>query len=337
MREKALEQHGGLLRLAELLAELDVFQSLAAVAAMNDFVKPKVDLTHDLEIVDGRHPVLAALLPSGSFVPNTLVLNARDPQILILTGPNMSGKSTFLRQNALIALLAQIGSFVPARSARVGLVDKILTRIGAQDALAQGASTFMVEMKETSHILRSVTARSLVILDEVGRGTSTYDGISIAWAVLEHLHGGAADDDASTPRGPRTLFATHYFELTELAKPLPGVVNGNVEVKEWRNVEGHVEVVFLHKIGTGPADRSYGIHVAALAGLPGGLIARANEILSSLENKSASGLLPTARHLSPELPLFEENPVLRTLKLLNPETMTPLEALQALNALKKKI
>ncbi|MEK7381865.1 MAG: DNA mismatch repair protein MutS [Elusimicrobiota bacterium] len=337
VREKALEQHGGLLRLAELLAELDVFQSLAAVAAMNDFVKPKVDLTHDLEIVDGRHPVLAALLPSGSFVPNTLVLNARDPQILILTGPNMSGKSTFLRQNALIALLAQIGSFVPARSARVGLVDKILTRIGAQDALAQGDSTFMVEMKETSHILRSVTARSLVILDEVGRGTSTYDGISIAWAVLEHLHGGAADDDASTPRGPRTLFATHYFELTELAKTLPGVVNGNVEVKEWRNVEGHVEVVFLHKIGTGPADRSYGIHVAALAGLPGGLIARANEILSSLENKSASGLLPTARHLSPELPLFEENPVLRTLKLLNPETMTPLEALQALNALKKKI
>ncbi|OGR94460.1 MAG: DNA mismatch repair protein MutS [Elusimicrobia bacterium RBG_16_66_12] len=329
VRDDALERHGALLRLAEILSELDVFQSLAAVAAMQDFVKPKVDLTHDLEIVDGRHPVLAALLPSGSFVPNTLVLNARNPQILILTGPNMSGKSTFLRQNALIALLAQIGSFVPARSARVGMVDKILTRIGAQDALAQGDSTFMVEMKETSHILRSATARSLVVLDEVGRGTSTFDGISIAWAVLEHLHG-----------GPRTLFATHYFELTELAKTLPGVVNGNVEVKEWRNAEGHVEVVFLHKIGEGPADRSYGIHVAALAGLPAGLIARANEILSGLENESASGRLAgkTARRDSPmELPLFEENPVLQTLKLLNPETMTPIEALQALNALKKKL
>ena len=343
VREKALERHGVLLRLAELLSELDVFQSLAAVAAMQDFVKPKVDLTHDLEIVDGRHPVLAALLPSGSFVPNTLVLNARDPQILILTGPNMSGKSTFLRQNALIALLAQIGSFVPARSARVGMVDKILTRIGAQDALAQGDSTFMVEMKETSHILRSATARSLVVLDEVGRGTSTFDGISIAWAVLEHLHAGVAsgaDAGESAPRGPRTLFATHYFELTELSKTLPGVVNGNVEVKEWRNAEGHVEVVFLHKIGEGPADRSYGIHVAALAGLPASLIARANEILSGLENESASGRLAgkAARASAPmELPLFEENPVLRTLKLLNPETMTPIEALQALNALKKKI
>jgi len=343
VREKALERHGDLLRLAEILSELDVFQSLAAVAAMHDFVKPKVDLTHDLEIVDGRHPVLAALLPSGSFVPNSLALNARDPQILVLTGPNMSGKSTFLRQNALIALLAQIGSFVPARSARVGMVDKVLTRIGAQDALAQGDSTFMVEMKETSHILRSATARSLVVLDEVGRGTSTFDGISIAWAVLEHLHAGLTADagaDESKPRGPRTLFATHYFELTELAKTLPGVVNGNVEVKEWRNAEGHVEVVFLHKIGDGPADRSYGIHVAALAGLPASLIARANEILSGLENESASGRLAgkSARQAAPlELSLFEENPVLQTLKLLNPETMTPIEALQALSALKKKI
>ncbi|OGR48229.1 MAG: DNA mismatch repair protein MutS [Elusimicrobia bacterium GWA2_66_18] len=340
VREKALAHDAPLLRLAEILSELDVFQALAAVAAMQDFVKPKVDLSHDLEIVEGRHPVLAALLPQGAFVPNSLVLNARDPQILILTGPNMSGKSTYLRQNALIALMAQAGSFVPARSARVGVVDKILTRIGAQDALAQGDSTFMVEMKETSHILRSATARSLVVLDEVGRGTSTFDGISIAWAVLEHLHGAYGDGGGadSKPRGPRTLFATHYFELTGLAKTLPGVVNVNVEVKEWRNAEGRVEVVFLHKIGEGPADRSYGIHVAALAGLPAALIARANEILSGLENESASGRLAgrAARDSSPrDLPLFETNPILQTLMLLNPETMTPIEALSALNALKK--
>ncbi len=289
VRETALEKHDALLRLAEVLAELDVFQALAAAAAAHDFVKPTVDLTHDLEIVEGRHPVLAALLPAGTFVSNSLRLGARDPQIMILTGPNMSGKSTYLRQNALIALMAQIGSFVPARSARVGIVDKILTRIGAQDALAQGDSTFMVEMKETSHILRSATPRSLVVLDEVGRGTSTFDGISIAWAVLEHLNASYAAENGrenpAAPRGPRTLFATHYFELTELAKTLPGVVNANVEVREWRNADGRVEVVFLHKIADGPADRSYGIHVAALAGLPAPLIARAGEILSSLEKK----------------------------------------------------
>jgi DNA mismatch repair protein MutS len=345
VREEALKNHSELLRLAELLAELDVFQALASAAAMHDFVKPKVDLSHDLEIAEGRHPVLAALLASGTFVPNTLVLNARDPQILVLTGPNMSGKSTFLRQNALIALMAQIGSFVPAKSARIGIVDKILTRIGAQDALAQGDSTFMVEMKETSHILRSATPRSLVVLDEVGRGTSTFDGISIAWAVLEHLHSSYAADgytkDETKPRGPRTLFATHYFELTALSKTLAGVVNANVEVKEWRNADGQVEVVFLHKIGDGPADRSYGIHVAALAGLPASLIARAGQILSGLETESASGRLAAKTAIdsapSPELPLFEENPVLQTLRLLNPDTMTPVDALQALVALKKKV
>ncbi len=343
LRDEAGGHHAPLLRLSELMSELDGFQSLATVAAMHDFVKPKVDLSYDLEIVEGRHPVLAALLPSGTFVANSLSLNARDPQILILTGPNMAGKSTYLRQNALIALLAQIGSFVPAKSVRVGIVDKILTRIGAQDAIARGDSTFMVEMKETSHILRAATPRSLVVLDEVGRGTSTFDGISIAWAVLEHLHssyetGGAADG----PRGPRTLFATHYFELTELAKSLPGVVNGNVEVKEWTGADGRTEVVFLHKIGAGPADRSYGIHVAALAGLPASLILRAQKILSGLENESGAGRLNSRvvreeTSAPPELPLFEENPVLRTLRLINPETMTPIEALQTLNALKKQL
>ncbi len=342
LRDEATGYHAPLLALSELLSELDGFQSLASVAAMHDFVKPKVDFSYDLEIIEGRHPVLAALLPSGTFVANSLALNARDPQILILTGPNMAGKSTYLRQNALIALLAQIGSFVPAKSARVGIVDKILTRIGAQDALAQGDSTFMVEMKETSHILRSATTRSLVVLDEVGRGTSTFDGISIAWAVLEHLHSSYETKDGdNSPRGPRTLFATHYFELTELAKTLPGVVNGNVEVKEWTGNDGRTEVVFLHKIGTGPADRSYGIHVAALAGLPAQLISRAQKILSGLENESGAGRLNSRvvneEAAPPELPLFEENPVLRTLKLINPETMTPIEALQALNALKKQL
>ncbi len=343
VREEVLKLHDLILRLGALLAELDVFNGLSECAAMHDLVKPKVDLSYDLEIEEGRHPVLSALLPAGTFVPNSISLNAREPQIIILTGPNMSGKSTYLRQNALITIMSQMGSFVPAKSARVGIVDKILTRIGSQDALAQGASTFMVEMNETSHILKSATSRSLLILDEVGRGTSTFDGISIAWAVLEHLHGAyAKTDEPEDPRGPRTLFATHYFELTELARCLPGVANRNVEAKEWTNAEGKTSVVFLHKISDGPADRSYGIHVAALAGLPAAVLARAQEILSRLENESASGRLAgkgtePSESDEPELPLFEENPVLHALKLLNPETLTPLEALETLAALKKKL
>ena len=342
LRADVLARHDLIQRLGALLADLDVFNGLAECAVLNDLVRPKVDLSHDLEIVDGRHPVLASVLPAGTFVPNSLCLNARDPQIMVLTGPNMSGKSTYLRQNALIALLAQIGSFVPAKSARVGVVDRILTRIGAQDAISQGASTFMVEMNETAHILKSATARSLLILDEVGRGTSTFDGISIAWAVLEHLHGAYAKAAAPDgPCGPRTLFATHYFELTELARLLPGVCNANVEAKEWTNAQGRTEVVFLHKISPGPADRSYGIHVAALAGLPPSVLARAQEILARLENEAASGRLAGAPERSaaadPVLPLFDENPVLHALRLLNPEAMTPLEALEALAALKKKL
>ncbi|MDE2039010.1 MAG: DNA mismatch repair protein MutS [Elusimicrobia bacterium] len=336
LREAALRHHDALLAAAERIAELDCLNALAEVADAHGFVKPVVDLSHELQIVEGRHPVVAALLPAGSFVANSLELDARARQILVLTGPNMSGKSTFLRQNALIALLAQIGSFVPAKSARIGLVDRILTRIGAQDALAQGESTFMVEMKETSHILRSATPRSLLILDEVGRGTSTFDGISIAWAVVEHLHSerGAAEG----PRGPRVLFATHYFELTELAKSLEGVVNANVEAREWTREDGSTEVVFLHKISEGPADRSYGIHVAALAGLPPELIARAREILSGLERRSAAdGLGGRQAAPAPELPLFEEHPVLQALRLLDCDALSPLEALQALTGLKKKL
>ena len=338
LRETVLRHHDALLRLAGLLAELDCFNALAETAAIHDFVKPTVDLSHDLRIIEGRHPVLAALLPAGTFVPNTLELDARERQIIVLTGPNMSGKSTYLRQNALIALMAQLGSFVPAKSAKIGIVDRILTRIGAQDALAQGQSTFMVEMKETSHILKSASPRSLIVLDEVGRGTSTFDGISIAWAVIEHLSS-AYSQEKSAARGPRVLFATHYFELTEIAKLLDGVVNGNVEAREWTNADGRTEVVFLHKISDGPADRSYGIHVAALAGLPAELIARAREILGQLESRSAAGRLGAAAEpsASPELPLFEDHSVLQALRLLNPDSLSPLEALQTLIALKKKV
>jgi DNA mismatch repair protein MutS len=343
LREAVLRDHDAILKLAELIAELDVFNALSEAAALHDLVKPLVDLSHDLDIVDGRHLVLSALLPSGQFVPNSLNLDSLQSQIVVLTGPNMSGKSTYLRQNALIALMAQIGSFVPAKSAKIGIVDKILTRIGAQDALAAGDSTFMVEMKETSHILKTATPRSLLILDEVGRGTSTFDGISIAWAVIEHLNSAYAKPERpEAPRGPRVLFATHYFELTALAQRLAGVLNCNVEAKEWTNGQGKTEVVFLHKISDGPADRSYGIHVAALAGLPPQVLARAQEILANLENESASGRLAGTQKLSkdsqpPELPLFEENPVLQALRLINPEAMTPLEALSALAELKKKL
>jgi DNA mismatch repair protein MutS len=338
LRETALKFHDELLFLSEILSELDVYQALAEAAFKNDFVKPKVDLSYELDITEGRHPVLSVLLPSGSFIPNSLTLNARDPQIIVLTGPNMSGKSTYLRQNALIVLMAQIGSFVPARKAHIGIVDKILTRIGAQDTLTEGSSTFMVEMKETSQILRTAGPRSLLILDEVGRGTSTFDGISIAWAVLEHLQGAYAWAQA---QGPRVLFATHYFELTELAC-LPGVANFNVEAREWKTPAGKTELVFLYKISPGPADRSYGIHVAALAGLPAGVLARAREILDTLESESASGRLAGPSRKAPELPLFkkpgaEDHPVLEALRLITLESMTPLEALSALTALKDKL
>jgi DNA mismatch repair protein MutS len=340
LREDALRHHPAILRFGELLAQLDVFNALACAAEMHEYVKPRVDLSHELAIEDGRHPVLSAILPAGTFVPNSLSLNSTDPQIMILTGPNMAGKSTYLRQNALICVMAQLGSFVPAKSAKVGVVDKILTRIGAQDALARGASTFMVEMKETAYILSSATPRSLIVLDEVGRGTSTFDGISIAWAVLEHLHGAYAASPDAAARGPRVLFATHYFELTDMARLLPGVVNFNVEAREWTNSDGQTSVVFLHKISPGPADRSYGIHVAGLAGLPPSCIARAKEILAKLEDESSSGRLaaPVDRpDAEPSLPLFEDHPVLHALRLLDCDKLTPLEALSALSELKKKI
>ncbi len=339
VKNQILSYRDSLSLLSKILAELDVFLALAKNGGLNGWVKPQVDLSCDLEIVDGKHPIIAAVLPPGSFVSNSLTLNGRDLQIMILTGPNMSGKSTYLRQNALIALMSQIGSFVPAKSARVGVVDRILTRVGASDALAEGSSTFMVEMKETANILKNATSRSLIILDEVGRGTSTFDGISIAWAILEYLNSHYRSQKPEDIRGPKVLFATHYFELTELSENLSGVFNANVSAKEWMNPEGQMELIFLHKISQGPADKSYGIHVAALAGLPAQVLARSQEILDRLEKESHDGASVTNSNASRQMELdFSGSlPVVQTLRLLNPERMTPLEALSALIELKKKV
>jgi DNA mismatch repair protein MutS len=265
---------------AEALAELDVLAGWAELAREWDYCRPDVDESDALEIVEGRHPVVEQMLkaPDASpalggqaFVPNDAALSCGEAQILLVTGPNMAGKSTYIRQVALITLLAQIGCWVPAKRCRLGLVDRIFTRVGASDDLARGNSTFMVEMNETANILNNYTARSLIILDEIGRGTSTYDGLSIAWAVIEHLHRHAQ-------RGPRTLFATHFQELTELEKHLPRLRNFSVAVKEWND-----DIVFVRRVVPGAADRSYGIQVARLAGLPLGVIARAKVILQKLE------------------------------------------------------
>ncbi|MEK7872428.1 MAG: DNA mismatch repair protein MutS, partial [Chloroflexota bacterium] len=283
----------------------------------------------------GRHPIVERFLSGGEFVPNDTLLSCNDAQIIVLTGPNMAGKSTYLRQAALIALMAQIGSFVPAEAATIGLVDRIFTRVGLQDDLATGQSTFMVEMIETAHILHNATSRSLLILDEIGRGTSTYDGMAIARAVIEYIH--------NHPRlGARTLFATHYHELVEMARYLPRVRNCNVAVAE----EGG-NVVFLHRIAPGGADKSYGIHVAQLAGLPRPVVHRAREVLAELE--SADGRAPSgwrrgrpAPRASPstqgeQMPLFGKTPPwLKELLALDVNGLTPLEALTMLYELQRK-
>jgi DNA mismatch repair protein MutS len=263
------------------------------------------------------------------FVPNDCVLDPDGPQILTITGPNMAGKSTYLRQVALITLLAQVGSFVPASSCRVGIVDRIFTRIGAQDDLSRGESTFMVEMLETAAILRGATDRSLVLFDEVGRGTSTYDGLAIARAVVEYLH-------SRPERAAKTLFATHYHEMTQLASTLPRVRNYSVAVSE---TDGHV--VFLHRIVEGGADRSYGIHVAELAGMPAPIVARAKEVLSSLEEASRNGKSPRKQaEPAPQLsmPLFApKSAVEEELEQVDPDALTPREALSKLYELKSKL
>jgi len=275
VREQVAAHYAALKTMSNALAVLDVLVALAEVAEAHRFIRPQIDNGVNLSIREGRHPVVESTAGRGAFVPNDCLIEPESQQIILLTGPNMAGKSTYMRQVALITILAQMGSFVPAAEARIGIVDRIFTRIGAADSLARGESTFMVEMKETANILRHATARSLVLLDEVGRGTSTFDGISIAWAVAESLH-----DAASRPR---TLFATHYHELTELAKSKERVKNFNFAVKEWRG-----EIIFLRNLVAGAASHSYGIHVALLAGMPAGVIDRAKQILTQLEGSDGS-------------------------------------------------
>lgn len=312
-----------LLATARALAELDSFSSLAEAAALGAYTRPVLSDQDILHIQDGRHPVVERGLKGERFVPNDTIFEPGEV-VRLITGPNMSGKSTFLRQAALIVLMAQIGSFVPAAAAEIGLVDRIFTRIGAQDEIHAGQSTFMVEMIETANILNHATGRSLLILDEIGRGTSTYDGVSIAWAVVEYIHNNPS-------LRAHTLFATHYHELTQLSDILPGVRNYNVAVSESGS-----KVVFLHKIIPGGADRSYGIHVAQLAGLPKPVIQRANEILHQLETSSGKAVKINAA-LPQQMALFPEtNPMLNELKNLDINALTPIEAINRLYEWKRK-
>jgi len=306
-----------LLQIARALATLDVLSALAETAALGGYVRPEVHAGSELEVHEGRHPVVEQSLHGKRYIPNDVIFETGEI-VRVITGPNMSGKSTYLRQTALIVLMAQIGSFVPADAARIGLVDRIFTRIGAQDEIHAGQSTFMVEMIEAANILHHATARSLLILDEIGRGTSTYDGLSIAWGMIEYIH--------NHPHlRAKTLFATHYHELTQLADLLPGVRNYNVAVSEADNT-----VVFLHKIVPGGADRSYGIHVAQLAGLPGPVVQRANEIMAELE-KTSGRAVRIDPHAAQQAMLFpESSPLLEELRELDINSLSPIEALNKL-------
>jgi DNA mismatch repair protein MutS len=320
---------------ARALAALDTLAALAETATLSNYIKPHVHDGDELDIADGRHPVVERRC-NGAFVPNDVALDGNAGQLLILTGPNMGGKSTYLRQTALICLMAQVGSFVPASRAKIPLIDRIYARVGASDNIIRGQSTFMVEMQETANILHGATSRSLVVLDEIGRGTATFDGLSIAWAVAEYL--------ATNPRGrPKTLFATHYHELTDLADALPGVANAHVAAREWQD-----EIVFLHKIVPGRSDRSYGIQVARLAGMPASVITRARAILEALEHDElARGGRPsisgTTAEPQQQLGLFQAPAVVdekmekaaQRLRDLDTDAITPLQALTILAELKK--
>jgi len=315
---------------AEALAAVDAVCGLATAAISHRYVRPVVDDNPRIHIVQGRHPVVEGNFQLGQFVANDALLDNGDHRLIILTGPNMAGKSTYLRQIALITILAQMGSFVPAKEAYIGITDRVFTRIGASDDLAKGVSTFLAEMNETGNILNNATAKSLVLLDEIGRGTSTFDGLAIAWAVSEYLH---------DQIGCKTLFATHYHELTELAAELPGVQNYSMAVKEWGD-----EIIFLRQVVKGSAGQSYGVQVARLAGIPARVISRAREILNNLEQDALlSDTTPRlARHSQPpdagkgpELFGQAEQDIIREIKHLQPETMTPIEALNRLAKLKE--
>ena len=316
---------------AQQLACLDVLVGFAQLAKDQNYCRPEVANEHVMEIIEGRHPVLDIIQPLGAFVPNDTYLGEDRGLIHLITGPNMAGKSTYIRQVALIALLAQVGSFVPAKRARMGVVDRIFARVGASDELSRGQSTFMVEMTETARILNTATKASLVILDEIGRGTSTYDGVSLAWAIVEYLH---------DRLGCRTLFATHYHELTELESTFPEVRNFNVAVREWED-----RIVFMHKIVPGGADKSYGIHVARLAGVPEWVSARAEEILGALQASHGQDHRPavgtTTRQQSPQiqLTLFElaDHPLLERIQRIDTDHVTPLGALKMLSDWKREL
>ncbi|MDO9549237.1 MAG: DNA mismatch repair protein MutS [Candidatus Marinimicrobia bacterium] len=333
IRDAVLKEIVSIQRNAAVIAELDALCSFAHIADRNNYHRPEITNSSRIFIKDGRHPVVESLLPPGeNFIPNDTDVDNKENQILIITGPNMAGKSTYLRQVGIMVLMAQMGSFIPAEEASIGVVDKIFTRVGASDNLAAGESTFLMEMNETANILNNVTPRSLILLDEIGRGTSTYDGMSIAWAVTEYLH-------QHKEVAAKTLFATHYHELTELEKYLKRVRNLNVAVKEYGD-----RVVFLRKIIPGGCDKSYGIHVAQMAGIPMEVIHRANEIMSNLS--SDERVLPTDKLKYKKMPepdknqlgLFDqrESELRKKLNEVDVDTMTPLEALQKLNQLKKE-
>ncbi|MEK6689755.1 MAG: DNA mismatch repair protein MutS [Nitrospirota bacterium] len=334
VREEMAKEAERIQRTAKAIAELDVLTSLAVVARYYNYCQPVVDEGETIEIVEGRHPVLERLDLGERFIQNDTLLDCDENQLMIITGPNMAGKSTYMRQVALIVLMAQIGSFIPAKEAKIGLVDRVFTRVGATDIITKGQSTFMVEMNETANILNNATKRSLIILDEIGRGTSTFDGVSIAWSVAEYIHENIK---------ARTLFATHYHELTELALSMEGVKNYSISVKEWKD-----EIIFLRKIVEGGTDRSYGIQVARLAGLPEDVILRAKEVLSNLEkgelNEIGEPKLAHSDFKKPErrtnqLDIFttQADPVVKELLGLDIINMTPLEALNKLYEFRKKL
>ena len=329
LREEAASHASELRTIARSASEIDVLLGFADLAAARGYCRPNVTQDRTLAIHEGRHPVVETLLSAGEFIPNDTRLDPEAEQIHLITGPNMAGKSTYLRQVALIQILAQMGSWVPATSADLGVVDRVFTRVGASDDLARGQSTFLVEMTETANILHNATGDSLVLLDEIGRGTSTYDGVSIAWAVVEYLHDHA-------PVAAKTLFATHYHELSELEERLDRVRNFSVRVEE----RGE-EIVFLRKVGPGSIDRSYGIQVARLAGLPRTVIRRAMQVLRTLETEHPQQPVaaPLAREKSPQIDLFpdERDTILDELRGLDPDRVTPFDALAKLREYQERL
>ena len=326
VRKTLAAQINDLKTFAQIVSELDVYSALALCAMKGNWVKPVVDNGTEIHYENGRHPLVEDTLPAGSFVPNNLDIGTPQNQIMLITGPNMGGKSVFLKQTAILVILAQMGSFVPASSARIGVVDKIMTRIGAHDALGRGNSTFMVEMNETAHILASMTPRSLILLDEVGRGTSTFDGISIAWAIVEYLY--------KPHGGPKVLFATHYFELVDLENKYESVRNYHVEAKEYKDASGQSRLAFLYQILPGAADRSYGIHVAEIAGLPAACTLRAKKVLKDLEAKKGAKISAKEKDMVKDL---FSSPIVEEIKMADPNKLTPMEALQLICEWKKRI